>query len=323
MAQQETAAGTVAGFFNDHADAERAVSALRDAGFTSAHIGVAHRGGDAISGTGNTTGGTVSSTAHAAGQKAEGAWDKFKGFFSGDSAEPYADERQSGDLATREITSADNNQSGYDTTDLHGTMSGLSVPEDRSRYFSHRFAGSDKGAVVTVSAPGREGEARSILGQYGADFGENAADYDYDSADSSRTLAGNAGAAVDTASVQNIQLLGEALRVHKDRISRGEVRLRKEVVTDMQTIQVPVSREELVIERHAATGNTAAAGTIGAAEEIRIPLSEERAGIDKQTFVREEVSVGKRSVEEVRELKDDVRHEELVVEDETKPVTSR
>lgn len=318
MAQLDTSAGTIAGFFEDHADAHRAVSALKDAGFTSAHIGVAHREDSS-----STARGKVSGAAHATGEKAEGMWDKVKSFFDGNTAEPYGDERQKGDLATREITQGNEGNSGYDSSDLHGTMSGLAVPDDQARYFSHRFAGSDKGAVVTVSAPGRESEARSILEKNGADLGQNATGYDYNSADSSRTAAGNTGAGADAAGVQNIQLLGEALRVHKDRISRGEVRLRKEVVTDMQTVQVPVSREELVIERHAATGNTAAAGTIGETEEIRIPLSEERAGIDKQTFVREEVSVGKRSVEEVRELKDDVRHEELVVEDETKPLTGR
>ena len=115
----------------------------------------------------------------------------------------------------------------------------------------------------------------------------------------------------------NIQLLGEVLRVHKDRVNRGEARIRKEVVTENQTIQVPVEREELVVERRPVTDQRPATGTLGE-EEIRVPLSEERASIDKSTVVREEVSVSKKPVEQVRDLTGDVRHEELIVDDKTK-----
>ncbi len=190
----------------------------------------------------------------------------------------------------------------------------MSVPDDRSRYFNHRFGSSEDGVIVTVSAPGRETEAETILRQYGADLGDESAQYDYASQPAQPTR---------TEGAQNIQLLGEALRVHKDRISRGEVTLRKEVTTEMQTIQVPVTREELVIERHAVAGGTTPTGKIGDTGEIRIPLSEERASIDKQTFVREEVSVGKREVEDVRQLSGEVRSEELVVDDETKSLNQK
>lgn len=299
MSQTNTS-NTVVGYFGDHADAERAVSALQDAGFTSAHLGVASRGGQTGS---SASGSAVSSATHTAGQKAEGAWDKLKNFFNPDPVEPYADERQSGDLASHEITP------GYNYgSDFHETLQGMSVPQDQSKYFGHRFGSGDQGAIVTVTAPGREAEARAILEKNGADLGENASTYDYASAPSTTATEGQ----------QNIQLLGEVLRVHKDRVSAGEVRFRKEVITDMQTVQVPVTREELVIERHAVDGTTAAQGTIGEGTEIRIPLTEERASLDKSTVVREEVSVGKRAIEEVENLSGETRREELVVEDETK-----
>ena len=56
------------------------------------------------------------------------------------------------------------------------------------------------------------------------------------------------------AAVDRVQLFGEVLRVHKERISRGEVRVRKDVVTENQTIEVPVTREELVLERVSVSG---------------------------------------------------------------------
>src|SRR5581483_3860535 len=46
-----------------------------------------------------------------------------------------------------------------------------------------------------------------------------------------------------------IQLLSEVIKVNKQRVQTGEVRVRKEVRTEQQNIQVPVTREELVIER--------------------------------------------------------------------------
>ena len=305
MAQTQTEAGTIAGYFESSSQAREAVDALRDAGFTSAHLGVAHRG----STSGSTT---TSNTAAKAGEKAGNAWESVKNFFSGNTAEPYAGERSEGDLGTREITGTPGGSYGsedqYDNSDLHQSFSGLSVPEDRSRYLGHRLGSGHDGAVVTVNAKDRAAEAEAILRRFGADLGDTAASYDYS----------QKGETTGTADNQNIQLLGEVLRVHKDRISRGEVRLRKETITETQTVQVPVTREELVIERHAVGQNTPATGSIGQNEEIRIPLTEERASIDKSTFVREEVSVGKKSVEDMRNLSDDVRHEELVVEDSTK-----
>jgi uncharacterized protein (TIGR02271 family) len=112
-----------------------------------------------------------------------------------------------------------------------------------------------------------------------------------------------------------VQLFGEVLRVHKDRISRGEVRVRKDVVTENQTIEVPVTREELVLERVAVSPNTpASSANIGSSQEIRVPLSEDSVRVEKQPVVREEVIVGKREVSDVARVGDEVRHEELRVD---------
>jgi uncharacterized protein (TIGR02271 family) len=311
MAQTQNTSGTVVGYFENQSGAERAVQALRDAGFTSAHVGVASRGANTTSSAGSTVGNTAKNAAQAVGEKTEGVWDKVKNFFDGGDVEPYSDERTQGDLANREITPdpADASRSGYGSTGLRENLTGLSVPEDRSRYFDHRFSSNPSGAIVTVNAGSRVSEVEAILQQYGGDLGENSESYDYSSAPAAATTGMDNN--------QNIQLLGEILRVHKDRISRGEVTLRKEVITENQTIQVPVTREELVIERRSVSGNTPADGTIGDNSTIRIPLSEETASIDKSTVVREEVSVGKKAVEEVRDLSGQVRREELIVDDTT------
>ena len=297
MAQTTTSTGTVAGYFHDNGQAVQAVEALKSAGFGSAHLGVAHQGGSS----------TDSGTSHESG--GPGVWDKIRNFFDGNTSEAYADENSQGDLANREVT-PNPDDAGYNAygADLHGNLSGLNVAQDRSRYFAHKLGSSGSGTVVTVNAGDRVSEAETILTRYGADLGEQAESFAYPETGSSAT---------EVEEPARIQLLGEVLRVHKDRVSRGEVRMRKEVITEMQTVQVPVTREELVIERHAATGTEAVEGTVGSGEEIRIPLTEERASLDKSTVVREEVNVGKKKVEEVRDLTGDVRREDLVVEDST------
>ena len=122
---------------------------------------------------------------------------------------------------------------------------------------------------------------------------------------------------------ERIQLFGEVLRVHKERINRGEVRVRKDVVTENQTIEVPVTREELVLERVAVSGNTPApSANIGSGQEIRIPLSEDKVRLEKEPVLREEVSVGKREVQDVARVSGDVRREELRVDDSEAPKRS-
>jgi uncharacterized protein (TIGR02271 family) len=305
MANLDTrSTSTVAAYFATHAAAQSAIDRLKEAGFTSAHIGYAGREFGNDSAQASNAGAGSAAGAHSTSGKAEGAWAKIKNFFEGGDVEPYADEKARGDAASHEITAGDD----YDSTDVHGTFSDLSIPQTHSRYFDHQLRQGGEGAVVTVKAEGREAEAEAILTGAGGDLGQGATDFQYPESQTGE----------QTGSGQRIQLLGEALRVHKDRISRGEVRLRKEVITEQQTVQVPVTREELVVERVTGDNVTPVQGSIGADQEIRIPLSEERASLDKQTVVREEIAVGKRAVEEVRNLDSDVQHEELRVEDNTR-----
>ena len=305
---------TVVGYFSSHAQAQQAVDALKEAGFNANQIGLAARGSSfgvdrATTSSTDTSdkGSSAYRTGEHAGEHVGGMWDKVKNFFEG------GREHESDiDRATRDsyIAQAPYDEFGQD--DMRHSLSGLSVPEPNSRYFGHRFTSGSEGAVVTVSTADRQDEAAAILQQYEGDLGENAENYDYSSP------AQQNQSAEPLTDTQNIQLYGEVLRVHKDRIDRGEVRVRKEVRTETQTVQVPVTREELVIERNPVSGEQAATGATFKDQEIRIPLNEERASVEKQAVVREEVRVGKREVTNVQSLDEQVRHEELNVDDTTK-----
>jgi uncharacterized protein (TIGR02271 family) len=111
-----------------------------------------------------------------------------------------------------------------------------------------------------------------------------------------------------TAEGARIEVREEELQAHKQLVEAGEVRVRKEVVTEHRTLEVPVQREEVVIERHAPTGVLV--------EEIRIPVSEEQVTVEKRPVVKEEVTVGKRVVQGTERVGGEVRKEEVRVERE-------
>ena len=113
---------------------------------------------------------------------------------------------------------------------------------------------------------------------------------------------------------ERIELREEELRAEKERVQAGEVRLRKEVVEEEKTIQVPVTHEEVVVEKHSVGGRRPAEGNIGDDEEIRIPLMEEEVHVEKTPVVREEVSLRKQQVQDTERVSETVRREEAWVD---------
>ena len=86
-------------------------------------------------------------------------------------------------------------------------------------------------------------------------------------------------------------------------------------MTENRTIEVPVTREEGVVERVPVEGREAGQFESGQ-KEIRIPVSEEQIRLEKQPVVAEEVRVTKRPVKEWKEVSEKVRRERLRVEPE-------
>lgn len=185
--------------------------------------------------------------------------------------------------------------------DYRETSSDMNWTDDRANYYYQGINAG--GALVSVTGTRRK-EARSILQNAGGDLRESG----FDKVASTRALG-------DVEGDHRIQLRGEILRTYKDRVQRGEVRLRKDVITEKKNVEVPLTREELVIERTPVSGQSAT-GEIGKDQEIRVPLSEERIRTEKQPVVTDEVRVGKRAVQRTENVSDDVRHEELRVDKE-------
>lgn len=112
----------------------------------------------------------------------------------------------------------------------------------------------------------------------------------------------------------------EHLVVDKQEHIAGKARLRKRVVTEHQQVDVPVEREELVVEREKIDPNSPAARTDAiddtAETDETITLREEHPVVGKKTVATEKVNVGKRKVVDTETVGGEVRKEEIDVEAE-------
>jgi uncharacterized protein (TIGR02271 family) len=116
---------------------------------------------------------------------------------------------------------------------------------------------------------------------------------------------------------QKLQLLEERLVVNKQRERVGEVEIGKRVENRQENVDVTLSRDEVVIERHAVTDARPVDGnvTLGAANEsIRVDLEADRAEVRKQAYVTEEVEVSKRQESDTKTFTETVGREVLEVE---------
>lgn len=112
---------------------------------------------------------------------------------------------------------------------------------------------------------------------------------------------------------ETIQLQEEKLDVGTKEVQTGEVNISKRVTEETETVEVPVKHEEIIIKRHNVTDGTQADGNLED-EEIVIPVSEEQIEVTKKPVVTEEVSIGKETVKETKQVSETVRKEDLDIE---------
>lgn len=134
---------------------------------------------------------------------------------------------------------------------------------------------------------------------------------------SSYTTVGEAP--YETEEHRAVQLREEQLDVRKELVQTGGVQLRKEIVEEQRTIQVPVVREEAYVERRPVIDGQYDGSPLTENEIIRIPIMEERIEVTKRPVVVEEVIIGKRKIQEIKEMKDTIRKEEARVEQSELP----
>ena len=112
-----------------------------------------------------------------------------------------------------------------------------------------------------------------------------------------------------------VQRTEEELRAGTREREAGEVGVRKSVRTDREQVEVPTRREEVTVDRVPVEGEATEAD-IGE-DEVSVPVTEEEVVVEKRPVVKEEVRIRKDVVEDTEVVEEDVRREEVEIDDET------
>ncbi len=209
-----------------------------------------------------------------------------------------------------------------DATDTASGLANAGVAQDNLAFYQQEIEAGN--SVVVVQPYGHQREAKDILYQHGA----------YDNSTDVNRIGGGG---------RTIPIREEQLHVNKQVVQTGEVVIHKRVITENKTFTIPVTREEVTIERLPVGGNTnVAANTPATRDEtaterrpssnqaesrvidgsemlsnggtIRILVREEQVTFNKQPVVIEEIIVRKQQIQENRELSDTLKREEVRVE---------
>jgi uncharacterized protein (TIGR02271 family) len=118
----------------------------------------------------------------------------------------------------------------------------------------------------------------------------------------------------DKEETTTVPLIEERLNVSK-KTSTTQYTIRKEPITEKKTIEVPVTYEELVVEKRppkdSSTSSPSAQGPVKSKTEIKVPLMREEVEVTKEPFVKEEVVVKKKPVTETRTVSDTVTKDRI------------
>jgi uncharacterized protein (TIGR02271 family) len=105
----------------------------------------------------------------------------------------------------------------------------------------------------------------------------------------------------------------EQLRVGTQQVAAGRAGIRKFVVTEQQTVNVPVSHDEVRVVREPLTpGDSVDGATIGE-DSIEVPLMEDKVVVDKDVVGVEKVRLATETVTEQQAVTEQVRKEQIEV----------
>ena len=137
--------------------------------------------------------------------------------------------------------------------------------------------------------------------RYGSDASRFDADYDV----ASRPMVS------EPSEVAAMTRSEEQLRVATEKVATGKARLRKYVVTEHQNVTVPVTREEVRVEREPITNGEA--DDIGD-DEAEVTTYAERPVVSTEKVAKEKVRLVKETVADEETVSGDVRKEQVDVD---------
>jgi uncharacterized protein (TIGR02271 family) len=200
----------------------------------------------------------------------------------------------------------DNDRNLAGTAGTAGTTTGRDYDNDRN------LAGTTGTAGKTTGRDHDNDNDRGLIDKAKDKLGrDNDNDADYDRDNRHGTVGHDtSGPTTDDA----MTLSEERVNVGTQRRESGRARLRKYVVTENVTQTVPVSREEVRIEREPITDANIGDATSGPAiseEEHEVVLHEERPVVEKEAVPVERVRLDTETVTEQATVNEEVRKEQL------------
>src|SRR5215213_4145659 len=123
----------------------------------------------------------------------------------------------------------------------------------------------------------------------------------------------------DTANVpketdNRVPRIEERVNVSK-RESTEEATVTKEPISETKTVEVPVTHEEVTIEKRPPRDrkytSISAESPVESKTEIKIPLKKEEVQVTKQSYVKEEVVVNKKPLTKTQQVDEQVRSEKI------------
>ena len=196
------------------------------------------------------------------------------------------------------------------------------TPEQQSEIYQHYgIAGAARGENNTggeTHAP-TAGTADSAGSEVAGAGAVGAAERDGVTGTATSEEAASIGSSKDSEASDDNTLIRneEHLNVGTQRVEAGEVRLHKYVATDTENVEVPVTHEEVRVERTPISAEDAEAQAksggldSNSTEDASVTLHEERPVINKETVPVEKVNLRTEEVSDTESVTEQVRKEEI------------
>lgn len=160
------------------------------------------------------------------------------------------------------------------------------------------------------------GQAASA-GTIGAGAVGNTDFYEHEHYDDRSFFSRNRGAdrGADRNADERITVSEEQLEVGKRQVSAGEVGIRKNVETRHVEQEVPLTREEVTVERRPLSADANVGEVRINDDEIRVPVMREEAVVEKRMVPVEEIIIRKTAVRDTETVGADLRRERVDVDE--------
>ncbi|MDR4945054.1 YsnF/AvaK domain-containing protein [Neobacillus cucumis] len=230
---------------------------------------------------------------------------------------PSSIEEETG-VASQEISTSNNN---YQTEEHQGFLASLFFPfsnsmtqdDGRTSYYDHLIAQGISEVDALKYEEDINGGKVLLLTNKGLGNASASDGVSTETMDREQTSLDD----LDSDKQRTLKLREEQLDVNKHRVQTGAVEVEKDVVEEQETVNVPVKREEVYVERRAVDETDADTTTpIGDDETIRVPIVEERIEVNKKPVVTEELVINKKQVTENQKVTENVKREEAKVNKE-------